>query len=422
MEEQKELAADGEDQTQEESKRGAFWRGVIGGMILTLFLVFTALVVITAVQRKKGNAIVSDGLFLTEETEKKVDALSAIIDQYYYEDPKEEDLINGMYKGLFEGLDDPYSVYYTEEEYKSLKESNEGTYQGIGVVLTQDKKTNAVTVLRAYEDSPAEKAGIKNGDVVISVDDLTAESMDLSKLVAHIRGKSDGSIHMVVSRKGEKEHLEFDVECSSIKVPTVTSQMLDDQIGYLQITEFTQVTAEQFEEQIDDLNKRGMKAMIVDLRDNPGGLVNSVVEILDDILPEGTVVYTMDKAGERNDYTSDEKKQMHLPITVLINENSASASEIFAGAIRDFKYGTLIGKKTFGKGIVQTILPLDDGSAVKITTAKYYTPNGDYIHKVGIKPDISLEYEYTGDEEKAYDIEYDNQVQKACEVLKEQLN
>ena len=196
--------------------------------------------------------------------------------------------------------------------------------------------------------------------------------------------------------------------------------MLSDGIGYIQISEFQKNTAEQFKKDMKKLKSQDMKGLIVDVRSNPGGLITSVVDILDAILPEGTVVYTEDKYGKRDTYTSD-ASCIDCPIAVLMNENSASASEIFAGAIKDYQYGTLIGKKTFGKGIVQTIYPLENGDAIKITTAKYYTPNGNYIHGAGIEPDIDLDYEYQGPEDEPYEMQFDNQLQEAVKVLNDQI-
>ena len=210
------------------------------------------------------------------------------------------------------------------------------------------------------------------------------------------------------------------MERKNVELPSITSKMLDGGIGYIQISEFQSKTEEQFKSALADLKKQGMKSLIVDVRSNPGGLITAAANILDQILPEGTVVYTEDKYGKREDYASD-SKCLKCPIAVLVNENSASASEIFAGAIKDYNYGTLIGTKTFGKGIVQTVFPLEDGDAVKITTAKYYTPKGNYIHGVGIEPDINLTYKYSGPEDEAYDMKYDNQVQKAIKVLAEKM-
>lgn len=241
--------------------------------------------------------------------------------------------------------------------------------------------------------------------------------MELSELVTHIRGDKGTTVHMQIAREGEADYLELDIERDKVEVPTVTSEMLDNHIGYIAITEFAEPTEEQFMQAVNSLKDQGMESVIIDLRDNPGGYLTAVTEILDDILPEGLTVYTEDKYGNRQNYTSDEEHKMDYPMAVLVNENSASASEIFAGAIKDYQYGTLIGTKTFGKGIVQSVRQLSDGSAIKLTTAKYYTPKGNYIHEVGIEPDVELEYEYTGDKNADYDKAYDNQIQKAIEIL-----
>jgi carboxyl-terminal processing protease len=201
-----------------------------------------------------------------------------------------------------------------------------------------------------------------------------------------------------------------------VVLPSVEGEMLSGNIGYIAIGEWQDNTPEQFKEIVAELEKKGMESMIIDVRSNPGGLLDSVVEVLDYILPKGTVVYTEDKYGQRKTYSSD-ADCLQYPMAVLINGNSASASEIFAGAIKDYSYGTLIGTTTFGKGIVQSIFTLPDGDALKVTTAKYFTPNGNYIHGVGIDPDIELEYEYSGPTDEAYDMQYDNQLQKAIQIL-----
>jgi carboxyl-terminal processing protease len=285
-------------------------------------------------------------------------------------------------------------------------------------VLQQDPDTMQVTINHVYEGSPAESAGIKDGDMIIQVDDITATSMELSELVTHIRGDKGTQVHLKIYREGESDYLEFDVTRDVVDVPTVSGQMLDDGIGYIAIAEFGDKTATEFSEQVKELEQEGMTSMIVDLRDNPGGMVDSVTEILDQILPEGVTVWTEDKQGRKKEYTSD-ADCMDYPMAVLINGNSASSSEIFAGAIRDYEYGTLIGTKTFGKGIVQSIRKLSDGSAIKLTTAKYFTPSGENIHGEGIAPDIELEYEYLDPDATEYNIMDDNQVRKAIEVLTE---
>ena len=377
--------------------------------------------------RSDNNAIANSNIQKKQSTKKvisekavdeKAGELADLIDQYYYEDIDQNALVEGMYAGMVKGLDDPYSSYFTAEEYASFNDSTTGVYYGIGTVLTQNVDTQIVTILHVYPGTPAEEAGIRDGDVIVKVGDIEADSMELSELTSHIKGEKGTSVHLEVIRSGESEHLQFDVERRQIEVPTVEYQMLEGNVGLIQITEFSTATPEQFDHAVKELQGKGMTSMIVDLRNNPGGVLQSVCTMLDEILPEGLLVYTEDKYGGRSDYKSD-KNCMDIPMTVLINENSASASEIFAGAIKDYKYGTLIGTTTFGKGIVQSIIPLEDGSALKITMAKYFTPKGNYIHGKGIAPDIELEYEYQDQEDEVYDPMHDNQVLKALEVLKE---
>lgn len=400
-----------------------FKKGVITGIVATVLIVLVAaLFMIFAVKGKYVVSFISKSASDSQEvlgagTELKIKELLEQIDLYYYEDVDTAELTDGLYKGLFEGIGDPYSVYYTKEEYDSMMASTSGTYCGIGAVLSQDAKTMQVSILHIYDNTPAQKAGLKDGDIIIKVEDIVASEVELTELVSNIRGDKGTKVHMQVLREGEEDYLEFDIERDEVEVPTVDYEMLEDNVGYIEITEFAEPTKEQFMNAVKDLEKQGMGAMIVDLRDNPGGYLTAVTEILDEILPEGITVYTEDKYGNRQDYTSDEEHKMDYPLAVLVNENSASASEIFAGAIKDYKYGTLIGTKTFGKGIVQSVRQLSDGSAIKLTTAKYYTPNGNYIHEVGIEPDVELEYNYTGDKNADYDKSKDNQIQKALEVL-----
>lgn len=404
-------------------KEERFKKGVLVGILATVAVFLVAvLIVISVVKDKYAVTLIDKEASDTQEvldadSEKKIKELLGQMELYYYEDIDMEELTNGLYKGLFEGLGDPYSVYYTKEEYDSMMASTSGTYCGIGAVLSQDMKTMQVTVLHVYKDTPADKAGLKDGDTILKVDDIEATSMELSELVTNIRGDKGTKVHLEVYREGEKDKLEYDIERDKVEVPTVEYEMLENNVGYIQITEFAEPTETQFTEAVNALQAQGMQAMIVDLRDNPGGYLSAVTEILDDILPEGITVYTEDKYGKRQNYTSDDEHRIEIPMAVLINENSASAAEIFAGAIKDYDYGTLIGTKSFGKGIVQTVKQLKDGSAIKLTTAKYYTPNGNYIHEVGIEPDVELEYEYTGDTNEDYDKSQDNQIQKALEIL-----
>lgn len=368
----------------------------------------------------KGASKVKNTKLLDQDTVDKVDELTNYMDLYYYEDYDVQDVQDGLLKGVVSGLGDKYSAYYTAEEYKEQQLSTSGTYYGIGAALAQDKDTMQVTITKIYEGTPSEEAGLKKDDVIVSADGTDATSMELTDFVKLIRGEEGTTVHLEIYRPSTEETLEFDVERKNVELPSVSSQMLENNIGYIQISEFQGKTAEQFESALSSLKDQGAQSLIVDVRGNGGGLVDSVVAILDDILPEGTVVYTEDKYGNRQDYTSSGDTYLDMPIAVLVDQNSASASEIFAGAIKDYNYGTLIGTKTFGKGIVQTVFSLPEGDAIKITTAKYFTPDGNYIHGVGIEPDIELEYQFMGGENDEYSVEFDNQIQKAIEVLSKQ--
>ncbi len=417
-----------------EKKKSKFGWGIVTGVLGTVLAagaalnVFckttgTTIYIMNASDASKPaiTAADSDSTLLNEDTVKKINELGTYIDYYYYDDVEEQELRDGLYAGLLEGVGDKYSVYYNADEYADLQVSTTGQYYGIGAGLSQNKTTMEVTVNKIYEGTPSETAGMKKDDVILSVDGTEATSMELTNLVKLIRGDEGTTVHIEIYRPSTEENLSFDVERADVTLPSVSSQMLENSIGYILIDSFETDTAKQFEQALADLQAQGMKSLIVDVRYNPGGMVTSVVQILDDILPEGLLVYIEDKYGNRQDYNSDGDTYLDCPIAVLMNEDSASAAEIFAGAIKDYDYGTLIGTTTYGKGIVQTIFPLEDGDAVKITTAKYFTPKGNYIHGVGIDPDIELEYEYLNPDGEEYEMQYDNQVQKAIEVLTEKM-
>ena len=408
-------------------KKGSTVKGIVIGVIGTLLISWTGINVACLATNSqilitnKESADDGEGAVLDADTVSKINELTAYTKLYYYDDIENEKLQDGLYTGLIDGLGDKYSVYYSAEDYQALQISTTGQYYGIGAGLSQDKDTMVVTVNKVYEGTPSESAGLLKDDVIVSVDGTEAASMELSELVKLIRGEKGTTVHLEIYRPSTEENLSFDVERQDITLPSVSHKMFEDGIGYVHIDSFETETAAQFEEAVKDLENQGMKALIIDVRYNPGGMVTAVVQILDDILPEGTVVYTEDKNGNRQDYTSSGDTYLDYPLAVLINGESASASEILAGAVKDYQYGTLIGTTTFGKGIVQTIFPLEDGDAVKLTTAKYFTPNGNYIHGVGIEPDIELEYEYLDKDATSYDEAYDNQIQKAIEVLKDKI-
>lgn len=410
----------------EKEQRKIFGKGIALGALMTLALCLLVFFVIPVVQIKRAEnnlqqaqqAAFQKEELLSPAVENKIESLAKAIDRYYYEDVEDEELIEGLYKGLLEGVGDIYTAYYTPEEYKELMISATSSLSGIGIVMQQNPDSKQVTVNYVYEGSPAEKAGLLAGDLIIQAEDAVATTMELSEFATHIRGDEGTKVHLKLYRTG-KGYIEVDIKRAVIDVPTLKGEMLEDGIGYFMIAEFGNKTAEEFADAVSELEAQGMTSMIVDLRDNPGGIVDSVTAMLDQILPEGVTVWTEDKNGQKKEYTSD-AACLDYPMVVLINGNSASSSEIFAGAIRDFKYGTLIGTKTFGKGVVQTIRRLADGSAIKLTTSRYFTPNGQNIHGEGIAPDIELEYEYLDPDAEKYDKMDDNQILKAIEVLKKQ--
>lgn len=365
---------------------------------------------------ESGTSTVKGDAILTDEIVEKIDELYSYMNIYYYEDMDKEVIDEALYSGLLNSLDDPYSVYYTPEEYEELMVSTSGTYCGIGAGVSQNLTTMEVTITKVYSGTPAEEAGLLAGDIIVAVGDLEAVTVSVDELVQNIRGEEGTVVHMTIYRSSTGETLEFDVTRRFVELSSVEGEMLENGIAYIEVTEFQSKTDEQFEAMVEEFKTQGMKGLIVDVRANPGGLLSSVVNMLDYVLPNGMLVYIEDKYGNREEYRSD-GACLDVPMVVLIDQNSASASEIFAGALKDYEYATLVGKTTYGKGIVQNIIPLEDGDAIKLTTAKYFTPNGNYIHEVGIAPDVEVEYEYTGDADAPYDRQYDSQFLKALEEM-----
>ncbi len=354
---------------------------------------------------------------IDKHTEQKLDTLQSIIEKNYLSDYSKEDLENGLYKGLMEGLSDPYSVYYTEDEYNELTEDSEGVFEGIGAYLTQNPESKVVTITRPIPGSPAEKAGLLTGDILVEVDHENVEGEDLNITVAKIRGKSGTKVNIGVRREGRDGVIRYDIVRAKVESLTVDSKMLDNSIGYIQINEFDDVTSSQFIKAFDELKREEMQGLIIDLRDNPGGSVKTCVEIADELLPEGMIVYTEEKDGTRDEYTSSGENYYDGPLVLLVNGNSASAAEILTGAVKDYGIGTILGTTTYGKGIVQRILPLGDGTGVKLTIANYFTPNGENIHGVGIEPDEVLEL----DVDAYLDEGTDNQLDRAVEIIESKL-
>ena len=361
------------------------------------------------------------GELINDETLGKIEALEDVIDTYYYKTDvdKEKEAI-GMYKGLMDSLEDPYSVYYTEEELNDLMTDTAGVYYGIGAYVSLDEDMNLPRISGVMPGTPAERAELMTDDIIYEVDKESTQGLKLDEVVSLIKGPEGTTVHLTLLRGSKMEEIEVDVERSAVEVPTVNTKLLgeNENIGYLQITEFDDITPDQFTEGMAELRASNIEGLIIDLRSNPGGSLQAVCDIARQILPKGIIVYTVDKNGEREDYTCDGAHEIDIPVVVLVNQYSASASEILSGAIKDYKLGKLVGMTTFGKGIVQRVFDLNDGTAVKLTVSNYYTPNGNNIHGIGIEPDIEVEYDadaYAKDKT-------DNQLEKAIEVMNDLLD
>ena len=398
-----------------------FIRGIDVGVVITAVVAggvsFGSRALTKVSDEKKAE---SGELNLTSTAvEDKITEIETLVQKYYLNEIDTEQVENYRYKGMIAGLDDAYAAYYTKEEYQSMMDSTNGSYYGIGVEMSQNMTTGIITITRVFEGSPAEEAGLLPGDIIYKVQDTEVTGEDLTKVVSMVKGAEGTTVPISVAREGESDYLTFDVERRTIEISTVEHRMLDGNIGYISIASFDDVTVNQFLTALEDLENQGETALIIDLRNNGGGLVSSAGSILDRLLPEGLIVYTEDKYGNREELKSDAENYFDKPLAVLVNGNSASASEIFAGAIKDYGIGTLVGTQTFGKGIVQKVYPLSDGTAVKLTVSKYYTPKGNNIHGIGIAPDVEVELD--ADVANAITIpeEKDNQLQKAVEILTE---
>ena len=358
-------------------------------------------------EAKSGDSVLSDA------TEKKLRQLKEIIDEEYLFGTEDVDFDTEVIRAYMDALGDPYSVYYTPEEYDDLMESSRGTFCGIGVSIQQDVETMAVTVIQVFRGSPAEEAGVKPGDVIYAVDGVPVGQDDINLTVTKVRGAAGSQVKVTFYRPSIKGNVDFEITRREVQVDSAVGEMLDDGIGLIQLTSFDEITYGQFVDTYNDLAAKGMKAVIFDLRNNGGGLLSSVCDIVDAMVPDGIITYTVDKNGARSEYWSDASDALSIPAVILTNENTASASEIFTAALHDYGKATVVGTTTFGKGIVQVIIPLNDGSGVKITVSRYYTPKDVCIHGEGIEPDVEVELDPETEE--------DEQLNEAIRILKEKI-
>ena len=417
---------------QEKAKRGGFlWGLVTGTLFSALFAAIVCLIVTTVgpqeeTDRKSKNKdedkskTEQEANVVNDDMVNKLNEIEEILREYYYLDEVDESVLeDGIYHGMVDSLGDPYSVYYSPEELQELLDQTEGIYYGIGAYVGLDTMTGYPKIISPIPGSPAEEVDLRPDDIIYEVNGESTYGKDLNSVVAMIKGEEGTYVTLTIYRSTEPDYLYLDVERRQVETPTVESEMFENGMAYIQIMEFSETTVDQFADALAVAKESGMKGLILDLRANPGGSLSSVVDIGRMLLPKGLIVYTEDKYGHRSEYSCDGRREFKLPMVVLVDGNSASASEVLAGAIKDYEIGTLVGTTTFGKGIVQQIISVGDGSAVKVTVSSYYSPKGINIHEIGIEPDIVCEFDaeaYYGEEE------FDNQLEFAKEVLSDMIN
>lgn len=405
-------------------KSQGFASGMIIGAVSAFMAVILLILSVAAVCIAKGyihigvngdvyiqSDAVTDSDGIGSEVEGKLNAIDSVLESFYFGDVDDETAKDNIYKAYLSSYGDKYTMYYTADEYKALKESTNGKFYGIGAVC-QLSGEGGVLLVDVYDNGAGYQAGLRSGDRVVNVDGRDITDMELSSAVALIKGDKGTSVTLEVIRGTER--LTFSAVRDAVEAKTVSYTLLDNNIGYLSISQFEEVTTKQFNAAVEDLQSQGMKGLVIDIRNNPGGLLDTVVGMLKYMLPDGLIVYTEDKQGNRKEYKGQDNDEFNLPLAVIVNGNSASASEIFAGAIQDYGKGTIIGTQTYGKGIVQTVKPLTDGSAIKFTIAKYFTPKGQDIHGKGVTPDMVVEYDT--------DADVDTQLDAAIKNVEAQIN
>lgn len=369
--------------------------GKLAVVVLMISMLLTSCSLLpTNVTDVAENALsVGDSVTITREEYEKLkryeelNEILDIIDAFYYQEPDHDVLIEYAKRGMMAGLQDQYSFYYNPQEYAAMWEDDAGDYAGIGIQIMASYETMLCTISRVFTGSPAAEIGLHRGDVLRKVEDIEVTATTMNDAVEIMRGEAGKTVHVQVERAGDA--LEFDIPRAQIKVNWVNSMMLDDTVGYIALYDFSGDCSLQFKTQVDALVKQGAQGLILDLRDNPGGWVDDAVKVADIFLPKGVVTYFEKRSGEREYYYATDDAQLGLPLVVLINENSASASELLAGALKDYGVATLVGVNSYGKGIVQYVLPVgNEGAGLQLTAAQYFTPKGNSVHHVGIQPDI----------------------------------
>lgn len=388
-------------------------------IVLTAFITFiiTALVGYNYVTKGDGAKLLVRETSSNQDLIVQLEKYKSIIDEFYLGEVNEEDLKEGAIKGYIEGLGDPYTEYISKEEMKEYMEDTLGNYVGIGIYMLLDEENGKIKVLAPMKGSPAETVGIKSGDIIETVDGEEYTKDEMSEVANKIKGKEGTTVKLGIKR-GE-ENLEFEVTRQNIKVNPVEGKILENNIGYVQFASFDETTYEDFKAKYEELKNQGITSLIIDLRNNGGGLVDQATDIADLFVEKDTpLLYEVDKDGNEEIVKAEDDVTINIPTIILTNENTASASEILAGALKDLGKAKIVGTKTYGKGIIQQIIPLNDGSGIKITTEEYQTPNRNKIHEVGIEPDEIVELPETVTNVLEILEDQDTQLQKAIELLK----
>ncbi len=389
-------------------------------MLVLIVIIVTSLVTAFSTYQYLSNNAVSYTKVNTTSLEGLEYTLSQFrseLEKKYIGEINDEELIEGAVKGYVDALGDPYTTYYTKKEMKTIMEETNGNFVGIGIYMTKDLEKNAILIIKPIENSPAEKAGILPGDLIIKVDDVEYSGDKLEEASNKIRGEEGTKVKLEIYRNGETKT--FELTRTKVVVSHVTTKVLDNNIGYIAISDFEGECASEFETKYKQLEKQGIKKLIIDIRNNGGGIVDEALKIANMLVDkDATLLITKDKSDKEEVTKATEKPIINIPTVVLVNGYSASASEILAGALKDNGKATLVGTKTYGKGIIQELHQLSDGSGLKITVSEYYTPNHNAIHKIGITPDVEIDLSEDVKQQTTIQEKDDNQLQKAIEILK----
>lgn len=424
---------------QEPDKGSGFTRGIIvgaaGALVLMVLLTIAVGAVFLALRNRseepgkgemaesqEGHESGSESI-LSADLISQISKIDSYLNLYYLYDADMEKVRTGMLEGMMQSIGDPYADYYDESQLASFQDSTEGEYVGIGAAVSQELSTGIIRISKPYQGTPSAEAGLLPQDMIVSVGDTPVTGMDLDQVVSLIKGEEGTSVMLHIYRESQDTYLDVEVERRKVEIPTVTSEMLEDHIGYIEVSGFEGVTTAQFISAYEELKSQGMERVIVDLRNNGGGLVDTVEQMLDYLLPEGEIFYVKYKDGRKGEeYSSDAEAALDIPAVVLVNEYTASASEIFAGNIQAFGLGEVVGTTTFGKGVMQQLYYTNEErtAAVKLTVADYYINGDKNINDVGITPDVEVELSEEAAQLQEIPLEQDNQLQKAIEVVKGQ--